>query len=124
MCMVMIQNIGVPCLVIIALRKTFKYKKETGRYSCLSIYRQKRFGKRIFILPNQLTPRNNFNSSRMVSISNVITKLIGTGRDSCGKIASKGNLQVLAEEAPLTARGKTVPVAEINCQLYKPLMKL
>jgi len=49
MCMVMNQNIGIPWLVIIALRKTFEYKKETGRYSCLSIYRQKMFGKRIFI---------------------------------------------------------------------------
>ncbi|MFJ7366725.1 hypothetical protein ACIQWQ_21775 [Peribacillus frigoritolerans] len=66
----MIQNIDVTGLVIIALRKTDLHQ---------------------MMFPNQLTPRNTFNSSRMVSISNVITKLIGTGRDSCGKIASKGD---------------------------------
>ncbi|MES9736720.1 hypothetical protein ABWK46_05115 [Peribacillus frigoritolerans] len=38
---------------------------------------------------------------------------------SAGKSHPRETLQVLAEEAPLTARGKRVPVAEINGQIIQ-----
>ncbi len=50
------------------------------------------------------------------------TKLIGAGvRDSCGKSASRGDPAGESQGGSPTARGKRVPVVEINVQIVQAI---